>query len=280
MSLMSIASPFYLFIKWRQIICCIKASQATCCQRATFPLPHTNVFAANLCSDCTSSHTVLARFWKTRLLTATTQLQELPPPPPPPLGINTQWQPQLPWSNSWPGQWDQTERTCKRLDPGYLGQRSGVANPSCGQSPFANVDLRLVCIGPNSFTTLVMGSCSSHQHLALIPPCTTIAQAEAAVPPTPVSGCVAMSPRRDEPAAAGALHLAYNQSWHLHGNSSRCCIPNGSQGTATLSQAAVAINFCLGHLQGSKRIMQKKLIRGIETTLNSVIASTIPLNYN
>lgn len=124
------------------------------------------------------------------------------------------------------------------------------------------------------------GSCSSHQHLALIPPCSTIAQAEAAVPPTPVSGCVAMSPRRDEPAAAGALHLAYNQSWHLHGNSSRCCIPNGSQGTATLSQAAVAINFCLGHLQGSKRIMQEKLIRGIETTLNSVIASTIPRDCN
>lgn len=124
------------------------------------------------------------------------------------------------------------------------------------------------------------GSCSSHQYLALIPPCSTSAQAEAAVPPTPGSGCVAMSPRRDEPAAAGALHLAYNLSWHLHGNSSRCCIPNGSQGTAALSQAAVAINFCLGHLQGSKRIMQKKLLRGTESTLNSVIASPIPLDYN
>lgn len=266
MSLMSTAPPFYQFIKWRQDIYCIKASQATCCQRATFPLPQTNVFTPNLCSDCTSSHTVLARFWKTRFLTATTQPQKQLPPPPP-LGINTQWQPHL------PGHWDQPERTCKRLDSGNLGQRSVVANPSCGQSPFG-------CSCQTFLHHSVDGSCSSHQHLALIPASSTIAQDEAAVPPAPVSGCVAMSPRRDEPAAAGALQLAYNQSWHLHGNSSRCCIPNGSQGTAALSQAAVAINLRLGHLQGSKRIMQKKLIRGTETTLKSVIASTIPLDYN
>lgn len=44
------------------------------------------------------------------------------------------------------------------------------------------------------------------------------------------------------------------------------------------SQAAVAIKFCLGHLQGGKRIMQKKLIRGFETALRGTIATAIPLD--
>lgn len=135
--------------------------------------------------------------------------------------------------------------------------------------PFADVGLRLISVAPNSSTTLVHGSLSSrpapgprsdlNNHLSKQP--TSLGRGEQCSAACGRSGLtwltISLGISMATPADA-ALLIAHKEPPH--------------------SQAAVAIKFCLGHLQGGERITQKKVIRGIRSTLNSVIATTIPLD--